>query len=127
MALIHDLPEIYAGDTYAFDYEGRKTKKDREAKAAKRLFAQLPDDLSKEFMALFEEMEDCKTHEAKIVKAFDHMHAVFQNSIEGGKIMREKNITKENVDEYRKRDSHEYPVVNEIYDKILDRIKKILQ
>ncbi|HLD02097.1 MAG TPA: HD domain-containing protein [Candidatus Nanoarchaeia archaeon] len=126
MALIHDLPEIYAGDTYAFDYEGRKTKKDREAKAAKRLYSQLPQDLSEEFTALFDEMEENKTHEAKIVKAFDHMHAVFQNSIEGGKILREKNVTKEQVDEYRKRDSHEYPIVNEIYSKLLEEIKKII-
>ena len=46
MALIHDLVEIYAGDTFAYDKEGLKTQKERETMAADRLFAALPDDLA---------------------------------------------------------------------------------
>lgn len=52
MALIHDIIEIYAGDTFLYDEEGRKTKKERERKAAKKLFAMLPTDIRKEFFEL---------------------------------------------------------------------------
>lgn len=66
IALIHDLVEIYAGDTFAFDKEHKKTQKEREIKAAKKLFSQLPRDLKKEFWQLFNEYEKADSKEAKI-------------------------------------------------------------
>src|SRR3989344_203846 len=71
LALMHDLVEIYAGDTFAFDKEKQATKKEREFKSARKLFSQLPEDLNKEFMGLFDEYEEAKTSEGKIVKSFD--------------------------------------------------------
>ena len=71
LALMHDLVEIYAGDTFAYDKQNQATKKERESKAAKKLFSQLPKDLNKEFMNLFSEYEEIKTKEAQIVKSFD--------------------------------------------------------
>src|SRR3989338_7739397 len=71
LALIHDLPEIYAGDTYAFDEEGKKTKAEREEKAARELFSKLPEDLCKEMHELFVEYENLKSPEARFVKAID--------------------------------------------------------
>ncbi len=57
MCLIHDVVEIDAGDTYAYDPEGLATQKAREEAAKERIFSLLPDDQKKEFVALFEEFE----------------------------------------------------------------------
>jgi putative hydrolase of HD superfamily len=77
--LIHDLVEVYAGDTAVYDDVGRKDKIEREAKAAEKLFGQLPDDLKKEFFDLCNEFEEMKTVEAKIAKAIDKLHPLLQN------------------------------------------------
>ena len=69
MALIHDLVEIYSGDTFAFDKKGRENKKQRESEASEKLFSQLPEDLKKEFSELFNEYEGCESKESKIVKS----------------------------------------------------------
>jgi putative hydrolase of HD superfamily len=58
MVLIHDLIEIYAGDTYAYDADGNKTKRERELKAADRLFAILPQDQGQRLRALWDEFEE---------------------------------------------------------------------
>ena len=65
MLLVHDLVEIYAGDTFAYDTEGVKTQKQREKDAADRLYAQLPDDLSVKFRGLWDEFEAGQTPEAE--------------------------------------------------------------
>ena len=61
MALIHDIVEIDAGDTYAYDTKGLSTQKERESKAADRIFGLLPNDQKEELYALFEEFEEGKT------------------------------------------------------------------
>ena len=65
MLLIHDIVEIDAGDTYAYDEEAKKTQAEREMKAAKRIFGLLPEKQGKEFRALWEEFEAQETPEAK--------------------------------------------------------------
>lgn len=57
MCLIHDIVEIDAGDTYAYDTEGLKTQKAREDAAKERIFSLLPEDQKKELTALFDEFE----------------------------------------------------------------------
>lgn len=47
MLLIHDIVEIDAGDTYAYDTQGQKTQRAREEKAAARIFGMLPADSQK--------------------------------------------------------------------------------
>ena len=64
MCLIHDIVEIDAGDTYAYDEEGLATQKEREDAAKERIFSLLPDDQKEELIALFDEFEDCKTAES---------------------------------------------------------------
>ena len=58
MCLIHDIVEIDAGDTYAYDTEGLKTQKAREDAAKERIFSLLPEDQKKELTALFDEFEN---------------------------------------------------------------------
>lgn len=71
MALVHDLVEIYTGDMWPENEKQKQEKKEREKKAAARLFSQLPSDLKKEIESYWQEYEDAKTNEAKIVKALD--------------------------------------------------------
>lgn len=65
MVLIHDLVEIDAGDTYAYDEAGAKTKRERETKAADRIFGLLPSDQGTWLRELWEEFEAYETAEAK--------------------------------------------------------------
>ena len=55
LLLVHDLVEIYAGDTFAYDEEGKKTQRERELAAADRLYSQLPEDLAAKMRALWDE------------------------------------------------------------------------
>ncbi|MBO6088967.1 MAG: HD domain-containing protein, partial [Lachnospiraceae bacterium] len=64
MCLIHDIVEIDAGDTYAYDPEAKKTQKEREEIANERIFSLLPDDQKAELSALFDEFEACETPES---------------------------------------------------------------
>lgn len=70
MCLIHDIVEIEAGDTYAYDEEAKKTQKAREEAAKEKLYSMLPEDQKQEFTALFEEFEEQKTPEAKFARAW---------------------------------------------------------
>ena len=84
MCLIHDIVEIDAGDTYAYDKESLKTQKEREDKAKERIFSLLPEDQKSELCALFDEFEDNKTSEAKFAHAMDNLQPVILNNSNGG-------------------------------------------
>ncbi len=73
MLLIHDLVEIDAGDTFAFDQDALKTQRQREELAAARVFDLLPADMAAEMLALWEEFEAQETPEAKFAGAMDHL------------------------------------------------------
>ena len=85
MCLIHDIVEIDAGDTYAYDAEGLKTQKAREEAAKERIFSLLPPDQKAEFTALFDEFEAYETAEAKFAHSLDNLQPLLlNNSNEGG-------------------------------------------
>ncbi len=85
MCLIHDIVEIDAGDTYAYDEENLKTQKAREDAAKERIFSLLPDDQKTELIALFDEFEDCRTAEAKYAHSMDNLQPlILNNSNDGG-------------------------------------------
>lgn len=86
MILIHDVVEIDAGDTYAYDDEGRKSQRERELKAADRLFRLLPDDQGKKFRALWEEFEEGKTAEARFAHTMDNVQPAMLNNSTDGKM-----------------------------------------
>lgn len=85
MCLIHDIVEIDAGDTYAYDTEGLSTQKEREDKAKERIYLLLPKDQKEEMIALFDEFEECKTPEARFAKAMDNLQPLMLNDSNGGK------------------------------------------
>ncbi len=92
MLLIHDLVEIDAGDTYAYDEEGQKTKRDREVKAADRLFGLLPDDQREELRALWDEFEKWETPEARFAHSMDNIQPIMQNDVTLGKSWKEHKV-----------------------------------
>lgn len=93
MILIHDVVEIDAGDTYAYDDVGKKSQRERELKAADRLFGLLPDDQGRKFRALWEEFEEGKTAEARFAHTMDNVQPAMLNNSTDGK-MWEKNKVK---------------------------------
>lgn len=85
MLLIHDLVEIDAGDTYAYDEEGHKDKREREEKAAARIFGLLPEDQKEKLSGLWEEFEAAETAEAKFAHAMDRVQPLMLNAATDGK------------------------------------------
>lgn len=92
MLLIHDLVEIYAGDTYAYDEEGKESQREREQEAAERLFGILPEDQSQMMRALWEEFEAEESAEAKFARTMDHIQPLMLNDASGGKSWLEHGI-----------------------------------
>ena len=97
MCLIHDIVEIDAGDTYAYDAEGLKTQKAREDAAKERIFSLLPEDQKKELVALFDEFEDFTTPESKFAHAMDNLQPLLLNHSNGGGDWREHGVSAEQV------------------------------
>ena len=84
MCLIHDIVEIDAGDTYAYDAEGLKTQKAREDAAKQRIFSMLPDDQKTEFISLFDEFEQTESAEARFAHSMDNLQPLMLNNSNGG-------------------------------------------
>ena len=103
MLLIHDLVEIDAGDTYAYDENAKATKAERELKCADRIFGILPDKHGKYLRSLWEEFEACETPEAKFAYTMDHIQPLMLNSATDGKSWKEHGIKAEQV---MKRNEH---------------------
>jgi len=97
MCLIHDVVEIDAGDTYAYDAEGLTTQKEREDKAKERIFSLLPEDQKTEFMSLFDEFEANETPEAKYAHAMDNFQPLILNNSNNGGDWKEHNVTAKQV------------------------------
>ncbi|MBR6354131.1 MAG: HD domain-containing protein [Oscillospiraceae bacterium] len=93
MCLIHDIVEIDAGDTYAYDEENLKTQKAREDAAKERIFSMLPDDQKAEFTALFDEFEESLTAEAKYAHAMDNLQPLILNNANDGGDWKEHGVT----------------------------------
>ena len=97
MALIHDIVEIDAGDTYAYDAAAMETQAERERLAAERIFGLLPDDQREELRGLFEEFEAGETAEAKFARTMDNMQPLLLNNSNDGGDWREHQVTKSQI------------------------------
>ena len=97
MCLIHDIVEIDAGDTYAYDTEGLKTQKAREDAAKERIFSLLPEDQKKELTSFFDEFENYQTPESKFAHSLDNLQPLLLNNSNGGGDWREHQVTSEQV------------------------------
>jgi len=97
LVLVHDIIEIDAEDTFAYDPTGYLDKAEREQRAAERLFGLLPDDQSAEFRALWDEFEAHRTLEARFANALDRLMPLLHNYLNEGGVWRENGITPEQV------------------------------
>lgn len=110
MILIHDIVEIDAGDTYCYDYELGKNQRERELKAADRIYALLPDDQAKKLRALWDEFEANETPEANFAHAMDCLQPTMLNNATGGVMWKKNSIKLSQVlkrNEYTKKGSQE--------------------
>lgn len=97
MCLTHDVVEIDAGDTYAYDAEGKKTQKMREDAAKERIYSLLPDDQKEKLVAVFDEFEANETAEAKFAHAMDNLQPLLLNNSNNGNDWREHCVTSAQV------------------------------
>ena len=97
MCLIHDVVEIDAGDTYAYDEVGLATKQAREDAAKERIYSLLPADQKQELIALFEEFEANQTPEAKFAHAMDNLQPLLLNHSNGGSDWQAHGVTAKQV------------------------------
>lgn len=97
MCLIHDIVEIDAGDTYAYDTEGLKTQKAREDAAKERIFSLLPEDQKQKLTQLFDEFEEFQTPESKFAHAMDNLQPLLLNNSNGGGDWREHDVSAKQV------------------------------
>lgn len=97
MCLIHDIVEIDAGDTYAYDAENLKTQTARENAAKERIFSLLPAEQKEELIALFDEFEAFETPESKFAHAMDNLQPLMLNNSNGGADWKEHEVTAQQV------------------------------
>ena len=125
MCLIHDIVEIDAGDTYAYDTEALKTQKTREDAAKERIFSLLPEDQKAELISLFDEFEENRSPESKYAHAMDNLQPLILNNSNGGGDWREHGVTAHTVygrqEKTRLGSEKPYEVPDQI---IQDNIKK---
>ena len=125
MCLIHDIVEIDAGDTYAYDAEGLKTQKAREDLAKERIYSILPDDQKAELIALFDEFEANETPEACFAHAMDNFQPLLLNNSNDGGDWKEHHVTAEKVYGRQSKTKLGSEVIYEVTDQILqNHIKK---
>ena len=124
MVLIHDLVEIDAGDTYAYDQAGLATQRERETKAADRIFGLLPSDQAEVFRTLWEEFEAYETAEAKFAHALDNCQPLFLNDASGGKSWKEHGVHKSQI---YKRNEHTAEGSVEIWEYMKTLVDKHIQ
>ena len=102
MALIHDIVGIDAGDTYAYDTKNLETQKEREEKAAERIFGLLPEEQKQELKGLFEEFEACESSEAKFARVMDNFQPILLNDSNNGEDWKVHKIKKSQVENRQK-------------------------
>ena len=102
MVLMHDLVEIYAGDTYCYDAEANLDKEEREKKAAEKIYGLLPEEQGKEYKELWEEFERVDTKEAKFASMLDRIQPIMLNYATEGKAWKEHGIYRDQVEKRNK-------------------------
>jgi putative hydrolase of HD superfamily len=97
MVLVHDLVEIDAGDTFCYDPTGIVDQREREERAADRLFALLPPDLGADLRAMWDEFDARSSAEARFAAALDRLQPVLLNYTSGGGTWREHRVSRDQI------------------------------
>jgi len=121
MVLIHDVVEIDAGDTFAYDLEAHSDKEERENKAAERIFGLLPEEQKQEYINIWREFEEGKSNEAKFVGAVDKFMPILHNYLTQGKQWKKHGVSAEMV---QKRNSPIQQGSDVLWEKVLEMIEE---
>ena len=119
MCLIHDIVEIDAGDTYAYDEEGLKTQKAREDAAKERIFSLLPDDQKEELISVFDEFEASDTPESRFVHAIDNLQPLILNNSNDGSDWKEHGVSASQIYGRQKKTAEGSEKLFEVTDQII--------
>lgn len=119
MCLVHDIVEIDAGDTYAYDEEGKKTQSEREQKAKDRIFSILPDDQAEEMKEIFDEFEKNDTPEARFAHAMDNIQPIILNNSNGGSDWKDHSVSAAQVMERQKKTKPGSEILYSLAEKIV--------
>ena len=119
LILIHDLCEIYVGDTFAYTPEHKDQKKEQEA--AEKLFALLPPDLHHEFLDGWKEFTFGLSPEARFARALDRMQGLAQNVFSSGRTWKERRVTKVMSRELNQEALGVDPVITETFERLYQR------
>jgi len=121
MALIHDIVEIYAGDTYLYDEEKNRDKAERELKSAEKIYGLLDHNQKNTFMELWLEFDEGKTKEAVFANILDRVQPIMLNYLTDGKMWIKNGIRKEQViDKARRVFKSAHPDISEYMMRIID-------
>lgn len=124
MLLVHDLVEIDAGDTFAYDDLGNESRQLREDRAAERIYGLLPEDQGAELMALWREFDAAATHDAKFAAALDRLQPMLNNLHTDGHTWRESGVTVEKV---RRRAEPIREAIPAVYEAVWPQIEGMLR
>lgn len=125
MCLIHDIVEIEAGDTYAYDEAGKMTQAEREAAARDKLFGMLPADQAAELADLFDEFDEGKSPEARFANAMDNLQPLILNHSNDGKDWADHQVTYDQVFQRQSRTEAGSKVLFDYTQQVLDdHVKK---
>ena len=125
MCLIHDIVEIEAGDTYAYDEAGKKTQAEREAAARDKLFGMFPADQAGVLAGLFDEFDEGKSPEARFANAMDNLQPLILNHSNGGKDWIDHQVTYDQVFQRQSRTEAGSKVLFDYTQQVLDdHVKK---
>ncbi len=92
IALVHDLVEVYAGDTFAYDEKAKQDKRQRELEAADKIFGMLPPEQGAYIRALWDEFEAKETPEAKYANVCDRLQPLMHNYLTDGHTWKEGDV-----------------------------------
>lgn len=121
MILIHDVVEIDAGDTYAYDEAAAATQREREEAAAERLFGLLPEDQGRELRELFEEFEAYETPEARFAHTMDNFQPLMLNDSNGGGDWRARGVRRSQVEKRNEKTGTGSGIIWDYMQKIIEK------
>ena len=121
MVLIHDLVEIDAGDTYAYDEAGAQIKVERETKAADRIFGMLPEDQGRWFRDLWDEFEAYESADAKFAHVLDNCQPLLLNDASNGRSWAEHGVRKSQIYKRNKHTSEGSREIWKYMQKLIDK------
>lgn len=127
LLLVHDLPEIHAGDTFAFDTQAQDGKHEREQRAMERLLSILPIDIAQEFRALWQEFERNQSVEARLAYALDKLQPILQNLVFDGRAWRAHELSYDQVDAHKRPHMEEFDAVMAAYQQLMVESKKLFE